>query len=148
LVGPNGAGKSTLLNLAVGLLAPSQGTIDTLGRRPATNAKQLARVGFVAQDTPTYPGLSIGDHLKLGARMNSTWDDQLAKSRIKLLGLDPRQRAGKLSGGQRAQLGGPFKLTFNGSCNLVTTVTNVTGAARELATTCAPNGAELLHTSE
>jgi ABC-2 type transport system ATP-binding protein len=104
LVGPNGAGKSTLLNLAVGLLAPSRGTINTFGHRPATNAAQLAQVGFVAQDTPTYPGLSIADHLKLGARMNSTWDDQLAKSRIKFLGLNPRQKAGKLSGGQRAQL--------------------------------------------
>ena len=35
LVGPNGAGKTTLLHLAVGLLAPTAGTIRVLGRAPA-----------------------------------------------------------------------------------------------------------------
>jgi ABC-2 type transport system ATP-binding protein len=35
LVGPNGAGKTTLLHLAVGLLAPTSGTIEVLGGRPA-----------------------------------------------------------------------------------------------------------------
>jgi ABC-2 type transport system ATP-binding protein len=35
LVGPNGAGKSTLLNLAVGLLAPTSGTVEVLGDQPA-----------------------------------------------------------------------------------------------------------------
>jgi ABC-2 type transport system ATP-binding protein len=104
LVGPNGAGKTTLLNLAVGMLAPTSGTIEVLGGRPAGSRAQLARVGFVAQDTPTYAALSVADHLKLGARMNPGWDAALARGRIESLGLDPRQRAGKLSGGQRAQL--------------------------------------------
>jgi ABC-2 type transport system ATP-binding protein len=104
LVGPNGAGKTTLLNLAVGMLAPTTGTIEVLGGRPAGNRAQLARVGFVAQDTPTYAALSVADHLRLGARMNPGWDAALARGRIERLGLDPRQRAGKLSGGQRAQL--------------------------------------------
>jgi len=104
LVGPNGAGKTTLLHLAVGLLAPTAGTIEVLGEPPASSPAQLARVGFVAQDTPAYSRLSIADHLKLGARMNPGWDDRLAQRRISDLGLDPRQKAGKLSGGQRAQL--------------------------------------------
>ena len=104
LVGPNGAGKTTLLHLAVGLLAPTSGTIEVLGERPPSTPEQLARVGFVAQETPTYAGLSIADHLKLGARMNPGWDAALARGRIESLGLDPRQKAGKLSGGQRAQL--------------------------------------------
>jgi ABC-2 type transport system ATP-binding protein len=104
LVGPNGAGKTTLLNLAVGLLAPTSGTIEVLGGRPAANPDQLARVGFVAQDAPVYAGLTVADHLKLGAKMNPGWDAKLATHRIESLGLDPRQRAGKLSGGQRAQL--------------------------------------------
>ena len=65
---------------------------------------QLAKVGFVAQQTPTYAGLSIADHLKLGAHLNPGWDQAYAQARIERLGLDPRQKAGKLSGGQRAQL--------------------------------------------
>ncbi|AVT29576.1 ABC transporter ATP-binding protein [Plantactinospora sp. BC1] len=104
LVGPNGAGKSTLLNLASGMIAPTAGTIEVLGSRPAADTAQLARVGFVAQDTPVYPGLSVGDHLRLGARLNPGWDDRLARQRIGQVGLDPTQKAGRLSGGQRAQL--------------------------------------------
>ncbi|MGW7044228.1 ABC transporter ATP-binding protein [Streptomyces avermitilis] len=104
LVGPNGAGKSTLLNLASGMLTPTAGTIEVCGGRPATGPEQLAKVGFVAQDTPTYAALSIADHLRLGARLNPGWDDALAQERIRRLGLDLKQRAGRLSGGQRAQL--------------------------------------------
>jgi ABC-2 type transport system ATP-binding protein len=104
LVGPNGAGKTTLLNLAVGLLTPTSGTIEVLGGAPAAGPAQLAKVGFVAQDTPTYGGLSVEDHLRLGARLNPSWDDALARDRIRRLGLDLAQPAGKLSGGQRAQL--------------------------------------------
>jgi ABC-2 type transport system ATP-binding protein len=104
LVGPNGAGKSTLLNLAVGLLAPTTGTLQVLGDVPAHGPEQLGRVGFVAQDTPTYGALSVDDHLRLGARLNPGWDRGLADRRIDELGLDRSQRAGRLSGGQRAQL--------------------------------------------
>lgn len=104
LVGPNGAGKTTLLHLAVGLMRPTTGSIEVLGRQPADDAGQLSRVGFVAQDTPAYSWLSVDDHLRLGAWLNPGWDDKLAERRIGQLGLDPGQRAGKLSGGERAQL--------------------------------------------
>ena len=75
-----------------------------LGGPPAGRPEQLARVGFVAQDTPVYAGLSVADHLRLGARLNPGWDAAVARDRIERLGLDPAQRAGHLSGGQRAQL--------------------------------------------
>jgi ABC-2 type transport system ATP-binding protein len=104
LVGPNGAGKTTLLHIAVGLLRPTAGRIEVLGGQPASGPAQLARVGFLAQDAPTYVGLSIADHLRFGAHTNPGWDQQLAEDRITKLGLDPSQKAGKLSGGQRAQL--------------------------------------------
>jgi ABC-2 type transport system ATP-binding protein len=104
LVGPNGAGKTTLLHLAVGLLAPTAGTITVLGERPGAGPTQLARIGFVAQDTPTYTRMSVSNHLRLGAWLNPGWDEALARHRIGQLGLDPRQRAGSLSGGERAQL--------------------------------------------
>jgi ABC-2 type transport system ATP-binding protein len=93
LVGPNGAGKTTLLELAVGLLRPTTGTI-TVRRRSA----------FVAQGAPVYADLSVADHLRMGQRLSARWDAGLAWSRVNQAGLDPRQRAGRLSGGQRAQL--------------------------------------------
>ena len=101
LVGPNGAGKSTLLQLTCGLLTPTSGRIAVLGEPPSSGSP---RIGFVAQDTPVYAGLSIAEHLRLGRHLNPGWDAQLAESRIAELGLDPAQKAGKLSGGQRAQL--------------------------------------------
>ena len=104
LVGPNGAGKTTLLRLAAGMLAPTRGTITVLGQRPAAGPAQLARVGFVAQDTPLYARMTIADHLHLGAWLNPGWDDELARRRTGQLGMNPKQRAGSLSGGERAQL--------------------------------------------
>lgn len=104
LVGPNGAGKTTLLRLAVGQLTPTSGGIEVLGGRPAADAAQLSRVGYVAQSTPVYSGLTVGEHLMLGDRLNPRWDMRIARDRIERAGLDPRQRAGRLSGGQRAQL--------------------------------------------
>jgi ABC-2 type transport system ATP-binding protein len=104
LVGPNGAGKTTLLHLAIGLLTPTSGTITVVGGRPAENAVQLSRVGFLAQDAPIYGSLSVDDHLRFGAHLNPGWDGAFATERIDQIGLDRRQRAAKLSGGQRAQL--------------------------------------------
>jgi ABC-2 type transport system ATP-binding protein len=102
LVGPNGAGKTTLLHLAAGLIAPTTGTVEVLGER--RSPAQLGRVGFVAQDTPVYPGLSVAGHLRMAGYLNPGWDGEQARRRIEQLGIDPRQRAGRLSGGQRAQL--------------------------------------------
>jgi ABC-2 type transport system ATP-binding protein len=104
LVGPNGAGKSTLLHLAVGLLHPSSGSISVLGDQPRSNPTFLRRVGFLAQDSPTYARLTVAQHLRMGAQLNPAWDAEFALDRLDQLGLDPKQRAGTLSGGQRAQL--------------------------------------------
>ena len=46
----------------------------------------------------------MADHLRLGRHLNPGWDDELARRRVEKLGLDPRRKAGRLSGGQRAQL--------------------------------------------
>jgi ABC-2 type transport system ATP-binding protein len=104
LVGPNGAGKTTLLSLAAGLVTPTAGRIEVCGGRPAAGPEQLAKVGFVAQDTPTYARLTVAEHLAMGARLTPGWDMKLARDRVRRLGLAPDQRAGNLSGGQRAQL--------------------------------------------
>lgn len=104
LVGPNGAGKTTLLHLAVGLLQPSAGTIAVLGEPPGGRPEHLARIGFLAQDSPTYARLTVEQHLQMGRWLNPRWDAEFAASRVEELRLDLRQRSGTLSGGQRAQL--------------------------------------------
>lgn len=54
LVGSNGAGKTTLLQCAVGLTQPTCGTVTVLDGIAAGSLEALARVAFVAQDTPLY----------------------------------------------------------------------------------------------
>jgi ABC-2 type transport system ATP-binding protein len=104
LVGPNGAGKSTLLNLAVGLAAPSAGGVTVLGGRPPGSLAALGGIAFVAQDTPLYKNLSAADMLHLTRNLNWRFDQAAAEGRLAELGIPLRRKAGRLSGGQQAQL--------------------------------------------
>jgi ABC-2 type transport system ATP-binding protein len=103
LVGPNGAGKTTLLHLAVGLLAPTTGSIRVLGQAPG-DPGLLAQVGFVAQDTPLYRDLTVDEHLTMGGKLNPRFALPLAQRRLERLGIPFGRRVGILSGGQRAQV--------------------------------------------
>ncbi len=104
LVGPNGAGKTTLLNLAVGLAAPSKGGITVLGGRPPGSLAALDGIAFVAQDTPLYKNLSTADMLHLTRNLNRRFDHAYAEARLVELGIPLKRRAGRLSGGQQAQV--------------------------------------------
>jgi ABC-2 type transport system ATP-binding protein len=104
LVGPNGAGKSTLLNLVVGLSVPSAGTVAVLGGRPAGSPAALDGIAFVAQDTPLYQTLSVADMIYLTRSLNRRFDQRYARARLDELGIPLKRKAGRLSGGQQAQL--------------------------------------------
>jgi ABC-2 type transport system ATP-binding protein len=102
VVGPNGAGKSTLLALAAGLLVPTEGTVTVLGTDPAS---ARTRVGFVAQDKPLYPQLTVAATLRTGADLNpGRWDADLAERIVAAGDLDPKTRVRALSGGQRTRV--------------------------------------------
>jgi ABC-type multidrug transport system ATPase subunit len=106
LVGPNGAGKTTLLHLSVGLLEPTAGSVKVFGCSPLKQTTQtLPYLGFVAQDHPLYQDFTVADLLTLGRKLNSRWDDTLARARMQKLGIPLKRPAGKLSGGQQAQVG-------------------------------------------
>jgi ABC-2 type transport system ATP-binding protein len=104
LVGPNGAGKSTLLNLTVGLTAPSAGAVTVLGGLRAGSPAALDGIAFVAQDTPLYQTLSVADMIYITRSLNRRFDNAYARARLDELGIPPKRKAGKLSGGQQAQL--------------------------------------------
>jgi ABC-2 type transport system ATP-binding protein len=105
LVGPNGAGKTTLLNLSVGLLEPTAGSVQIFGCSPLKQTTEtLPRLGFVAQDHPLYKDFTVANLLTLGRKLNPRWDDTLARARMQKLGIPLDRRAGKLSGGQQAQV--------------------------------------------
>ena len=104
LVGQNGAGKTTLLNLSVGLATPTAGVVTVLGGLPAGSPGALDGIAFVAQDTPVYKNLSVTDMLHLTRNLNRHFDQRYARTRLDELGIPPKRKAGKLSGGQQAQL--------------------------------------------
>ncbi len=94
LVGPNGAGKTTLLNLAAGLAAPSAGGVTVVGGRPPGSPAALDGIAFVA----------AADMLHLTRNLNRRFDQPYAQARLGELGIALKRKAGKLSGGQQAQL--------------------------------------------
>ena len=104
LVGPNGAGKTTLLNLAVGLATPTAGTVSVLGGTRPGSPAALDGIAFVAQDAPLHANLSVADTLHLTRNLNRRFDQGYARARLDELGIPLTRKAGKLSGGQQAQL--------------------------------------------
>lgn len=105
LVGPNGAGKTTLLKLLVSLNRPSAGTATVLGQTPAQSTDYLADIGYLPQEIPLYNQFTAQDHFAIGAHLDPNWDNELAKQRLVELRIPLDRPVGKLSGGQRAQVG-------------------------------------------
>ncbi len=105
LVGPNGAGKSTLLRMAAGLSRPTAGTVSIFGRGVNPNSTEhLHRIGYFDQLRPLYEGLRVGEMLTFGRRLNRTWDDPAARQWLADLDIPLREKVGRLSLGQQAQV--------------------------------------------
>ncbi len=97
-------GSRPCLNLVVGLATPTTGEVTVLGGRPAGSLPALDGIAFVAQDTPLYKNLSAADLLHVTRNLNRRFDQRYAEHRLGELGIPLQQKAGKMSGGQQAQL--------------------------------------------
>jgi ABC-2 type transport system ATP-binding protein len=92
-LGPNGAGKTTTIRMALGLIRPSAGSVEVLGRDLRTHRSEvLPRVGALVETPALYPHLSGRDNLRafallLGGAPGGRLDDVLD-----LVGLAERQR--------------------------------------------------------
>jgi ABC-2 type transport system ATP-binding protein len=75
-----------------------------LGGIPVGSPAALDGIAFVAQDMPLYRHLSVADMLHLTRTLNHDFDGAFARRRLADLGIAEKHRAGKLSGGQQAQL--------------------------------------------
>jgi ABC-2 type transport system ATP-binding protein len=75
-----------------------------LGGRRAGSPAALDGIAFVAQDTPLYKNLTVADMIYVTRSLNRRFDQPYARARLDELGIPARRKAGKLSGGQQAQL--------------------------------------------
>jgi ABC-type branched-subunit amino acid transport system ATPase component len=75
-------------------------------QHPQALADEILVVGDqdVAQDTPLYKNLSVADMIYVTRSLNRRFDQRYARARLGELGIPPKRKAGKLSGGQQAQL--------------------------------------------
>jgi ABC-2 type transport system ATP-binding protein len=106
LVGPNGAGKSTLIKTWIGFEKPSSGRVEVAGNDPFRDrAAVLLGVGYVPQTPSLYRDLTVADHLALCKQLRSTFDAAFARQRLNDLAIPLDALAGRLSGGQQAQVG-------------------------------------------
>jgi ABC-2 type transport system ATP-binding protein len=74
LLGPNGAGKSTLLHMLAGLLEPSSGSANVLGKPAWMNPDIYRHVGFVPERESVYPFLSGFEFVRMSARLHGLED--------------------------------------------------------------------------
>ena len=105
LLGPNGAGKTTTVDTAVGHRRPDAGSVRVLGLDPVADHQALApRLGVMPQDGGVYPGIRVGEALRLFA---SYYDEALEPDvLLERVGLTDRSGAAtrSLSGGERQRL--------------------------------------------
>ncbi|MCP4358230.1 MAG: ABC transporter ATP-binding protein [Chloroflexi bacterium] len=109
-LGPNGSGKTTTIRMALGLLAPTSGTVQTLGVDVSKEARKIRpRIGYMSQRFSLYNDLTVLENLRFYGKGYGLSNDLLAEriqNAIKTAGLTGREKTltGDLAGGWRQRL--------------------------------------------
>jgi ABC-type branched-subunit amino acid transport system ATPase component len=110
IIGPNGAGKSTVLKALFGFLPVWQGRVSLAGDDVTGLAPELLvcrGIAFVPQTENIFPSLTIRENLTMGGITRADGVEERISWVFELfpvLAERPRERAGRLSGGQRQTL--------------------------------------------
>lgn len=105
-IGPNGAGKSTTIRTLLGLLRPTAGTAEVCGQPVGREMRPiLARVGYLPSESAFYPGMRVGEVLRLSAGLRRKDCAEMAIRLCERLQLDPGRRVEELSFGNRKKVG-------------------------------------------
>ncbi len=112
LVGANGAGKSTLLKTISGIVHPTSGSIEFLGKRiDGTPPYEVLELGIsqVPEGGKPFPDMTVKENLEMGAyskKARKLMDESLEHTYkiFPLLKERGKQLARTLSGGQRQML--------------------------------------------
>jgi ABC-2 type transport system ATP-binding protein len=107
-LGPNGAGKTTTLRMALGLITPSEGTVELFGRDPLRHgARALQGVAGFVEAPRFYPYLSARKNLELLAALDGDGARERIAEVFEIVELTARakHRVGGFSHGMRQRLG-------------------------------------------
>jgi ABC-2 type transport system ATP-binding protein len=107
-LGPNGAGKTTTLRMALGLITPSEGSVELFGRDPLRHgARALEGVAGFVEAPRFYPYLSARKNLELLAALDGDRARERIGEVLETVELTPRaaHRVGGFSHGMRQRLG-------------------------------------------
>jgi ABC-2 type transport system ATP-binding protein len=105
LFGRNGAGKTTTMKCLLNLLRPQRGQVRVFGLDPARQEVAVKRLlSYVPDQVAFYPWMSVCETLNYLASFRPHWNRKTEQELFEHFGLDPAQRTGSLSKGQRTQL--------------------------------------------
>jgi ABC-2 type transport system ATP-binding protein len=107
-LGPNGAGKTTTLRMALGLIVPSEGTVELFGRDPLREgARALEGVAGFVEAPRFYPYLTARKNLQLLAALDGDGAAERIDEVLHTVELAPRagHKVGGFSHGMRQRLG-------------------------------------------
>lgn len=105
-IGPNGAGKSTTIRVLLGLISPTSGKAEILGKDIQKNKTEiLASVGYLPSESGFYGNMRVKEMLGLSAKLRKQNCEKEAKILCERLDLDAEKRMGELSLGNRKKVG-------------------------------------------
>lgn len=77
LLGPSGCGKTTLLRIIAGLLAPTTGRIDIIGRDVTGMTPSQRNIAMVFQSYALYPHKTVWENIAFPLRMRADWTTRI-----------------------------------------------------------------------
>jgi ABC-2 type transport system ATP-binding protein len=103
--GRNGAGKTTTIKCLLNLLRPDSGTVRVFGLDPRKDEVAIkSRLAYVPDFVAFYPWMTVQDTLEYLASFRKNWNRDIEADLLKRFQLDPKQKAGNLSKGQKTQV--------------------------------------------
>ncbi|MCX7918858.1 MAG: ABC transporter ATP-binding protein [bacterium] len=104
-LGENGAGKTTTIKMMLGLLKPTDGTVEVLGYNPLKDSVAIKkRVGYVPEDQTMYSWMTVTEICKFTGSFYPTWNNKLAEDLLTRFDLPKSKKIKTLSRGMQAKV--------------------------------------------
>lgn len=116
-LGPNGAGKSTTIKMLLGLISPSDGSVQIDGKDPQDQAIELKKqIGYLAENNPLYPEMYVQEFLAFIGNIHQLQNlDNRIREVIEWVGLqkEAHKKIQELSKGYQQRVGIALAIIHN-----------------------------------